>query len=240
MVRKSMPSGYDPMGGWAGFPKDHAQSKTQSGPKQRRRPKAPAANSRSYEAALRARVQHRDRAAVLRPARNVVADRDRALLAVGDGTHPARIDAARGHEGADRLGAACAECDVVLAGAALVRMTFDGEGVARIGLQPLHLFLQGCDRLRAQIGLVALEKHAVADIDHEILLASRGRGARHRVSAKVLVGTSTHRQRDRQYGGQLQSLEDAHLIFHSGASTLTFFHCYPVYRGLVKRTFRQP
>jgi hypothetical protein len=29
-------------------------------------------------------------------------------------------------------------------------------------------------------------------------------------------------------------------MFHSGASTLTFFDCYPVYRAMVKRTFRQP
>jgi hypothetical protein len=29
-------------------------------------------------------------------------------------------------------------------------------------------------------------------------------------------------------------------MFHSGASTLTFFDCYPVYRVRVKRTFHQP
>jgi len=97
---------------------------------------------------------------------------------------------------------------------------FDGEGVARIILQPLHLFFQGGDRLRRQVGLVALEKHAVADIDHEILLAARGGGARHRIGAEVPVGASTHRKRDRKHGGQLQSLEDTLLVVHSGASTL--------------------
>jgi hypothetical protein len=29
-------------------------------------------------------------------------------------------------------------------------------------------------------------------------------------------------------------------MFHSGASTLTFFDYHPVYRPMVKRTFRQP
>ncbi len=108
-------------------------------------------------------VQHRDGAAVLRPAGDVVTDRHRTLLAVGDGAHTVRIDAARSEIAAHRLGAACAECDVVFAGAALVRMAFDGEGIAVVGLQPLRLLLQGGDRLRAQLGLVALEEQAVAD-----------------------------------------------------------------------------
>src|SRR3954463_9894174 len=63
-------------------------------------------------------VQHRDGATVLRPAGDVVTDRDRALLAVGDGAHPARVDAARGEIGADRLGAARAKRNIVFAGAA--------------------------------------------------------------------------------------------------------------------------
>src|SRR6516162_11695923 len=57
----------------------------------------------------RARVQDCDRAAVLRPAGNIVADRNRALFAVGDRPHPALINAARTHEGTDRLGATGAE-----------------------------------------------------------------------------------------------------------------------------------
>src|SRR4030081_2278118 len=50
-------------------------------------------------------VQDRDGAAVLRPARDVVADRDRALLAIGDCSHPRGIYAARDEEGAHRLSA---------------------------------------------------------------------------------------------------------------------------------------
>src|ERR1700753_2012339 len=74
---------------------------------------------------LRARVQDGDGAAILRPAGDVVADRDRAFLAVGDRAHAARIDTVRRHIGLDRLGAAGAERDVVFAGAAFVRVTFD-------------------------------------------------------------------------------------------------------------------
>src|SRR5471032_119601 len=91
---------------------------------------------------LRAGVEDRNGAAVLRPAGDVVADRDRALLAVGDRPHPRRIDTARGEEGAHRLRATCAQRDIVFAGAALVGMAFDGEGVAVIALQPARLFLQ--------------------------------------------------------------------------------------------------
>ena len=47
-------------------------------------------------------------------------------------------------------------------------------------------------------------------------------------------------KRDRENRRQLQPLEDTHRLFHSGASTLTSWYCHPVYRGLVKRTFRQP
>src|SRR6202030_3674704 len=183
-------------------------------------------------------IQYRDGAAILRPARDVVTDRDRTFLAVRDRPHPAGIDAARGEEGANRLGTPRTQRDVVFAGAALVRMAFDGERVAVVALQPLRLLFQGRDGLRRQIGLVALEEHAVADIDHEILLAARGRRTCHRaVGAKVPVCTGAHRQRHREHRGQFQSLEDTHLMFHSGASTLTFFDCYPVYRARVKRTF---
>jgi hypothetical protein len=69
------------------------------------------------------------------------------------------------------LGTPRAKRNIVFAGATLIRMAFNGEGIAVVGLQPARLLLQGDDRLRRQIGLVALEEHPVADIDHEILLA---------------------------------------------------------------------
>src|SRR4030081_348154 len=58
-------------------------------------------------------VQHRHRAAVLRPAGDVVTHRYRAFLAVGDRAHPVGIDAARGEIALHRLGAARTERDVV-------------------------------------------------------------------------------------------------------------------------------
>src|SRR5258706_1942254 len=75
-------------------------------PKQNRRPKAPAIRFFERANASGARVQHRDGAAVLRTARDVIAHRDRALLAVGDGPHPLGVDAARRHERPNRLGTA--------------------------------------------------------------------------------------------------------------------------------------
>src|SRR5215475_11120440 len=77
----------------------------------------------------RARVEYRDRAAVLRPAGNVVAHRDRPLLAVGNRPHAVGIDPARSEIVAHRLGAPGAERDVVFARAAFVRVTLDREGV---------------------------------------------------------------------------------------------------------------
>ena len=122
-------------------------------------------------------VQHRDGAAVLRPAGDVVADRDRALLAVGDGAHAVGCDAARGEVVAHGLTTAGAERVVVLAGAALVGMAFDGEGVARVALQPAGLLVEGRGRGRGQVGRIGLEEDAVANIDDEVLRAARRRGA---------------------------------------------------------------
>src|SRR3954447_24157043 len=93
--------------------------------KRNRRPPAPAKFSKPDT--LRACVQHRHRAAVLGPAGDVIADRNRAFLAVGDRPHPRGIDAARGEEGAHRRSTPRAQRNVVFAGAALVGVAFDGE-----------------------------------------------------------------------------------------------------------------
>src|SRR5919112_6713943 len=71
-----------------------------------------------------AAAEHGDRTAVLRPAGDVVADRDRALLAVGHGAEAVARDAAGDQVIPDDLGASGGERVVVLAGAALVRMAF--------------------------------------------------------------------------------------------------------------------
>src|SRR5262245_25848375 len=96
-------------------------------------------------------VEHRDGAAVLRPARDVVAPRDRPFLAVRDGPHAVAVDATRHQVLADRLGAAGAERDVVLARPALVGVTFDGERVLAVVLEPLRLLVERGARLRRQL-----------------------------------------------------------------------------------------
>ena len=57
------------------------------------------------------------------------------------------------------LGAARAERDIVFAGAALVGMTFDGEGVLRVAGQPLRLVVEGGARLRRQRRLSRISKN---------------------------------------------------------------------------------
>src|SRR5262245_33075103 len=78
---------------------------------------------------------------------------------------------------AHRLRPPSAKRDVVLARAALVGMTFNGEGVLVVNLQPLRLLLQRGNRLRGEFGRVGFEEHPIADVDHEILLAARRRAA---------------------------------------------------------------
>src|SRR5438105_2218954 len=123
-------------------------------------------------------IENRDRAPVLRPAGDIIADCDRALLAVGNRAHALPLHAARNQIIARRLRATGTERDVVFARAALVGMPFDQEGVLRIGPQPLRLFLERRDGLGCELGRIRLEEDAVSNIDHEILLAARHRGAR--------------------------------------------------------------
>src|SRR5262249_20126885 len=89
-------------------------------------------------------VEHRDRAAVLRPAGYVIAHRDRTLLAVGDGPHARALDPARDQVVPHGLSAACAECDVVFARAPLVGVTLDREAIPVVELQPLRLLVERC------------------------------------------------------------------------------------------------
>ena len=103
-------------------------------------------------ARLRGGAENRHSAAVLRPARNVVADRDRAFLAVGDRAHTAGLDSARREIVAHGLGAASAQGDVVFARAALVGMPFDREGVVAVLLQPLRLLVERAARRPREFG----------------------------------------------------------------------------------------
>src|SRR3954454_8655719 len=80
-------------------------------------------------------VQHRLGPPVLRPAGNIVADRNRALLAERDGPDALRRHAVAGEKIAHRGRAPRAQRDVVLACAALVRVALDGDRVLRVLLQ---------------------------------------------------------------------------------------------------------
>src|SRR5215218_8149281 len=73
-------------------------------------------------------VEDGDGAAVLRPARDIVAHRHRPLLAVGDRADAGSWDAASGKIVAHHLGAAAAEREIVFARAALVGVALDQEG----------------------------------------------------------------------------------------------------------------
>src|SRR5882672_7565668 len=77
-------------------------------------------------------VEHGLSASVLRPAGYVVAHCHRPFLAIGDGADAGGIDSVLGQEVAHVLGALGPQRDVVLAGAALVRVALDGDGVLRI------------------------------------------------------------------------------------------------------------
>jgi hypothetical protein len=70
-----------------------------------------------------------------------------------------------------------AERDVIFTRAALVGVALDGEGILAVILQPPRLLLQRGDRLRSELGPIGFKEHPIADIDDEILLASRLRRA---------------------------------------------------------------
>src|SRR6185295_1700328 len=131
-------------------------------------------------------------ATVLRPAGDIVADRDRTFLAERDRPHPLRLDTTRDEIVAHRLRTPRAKRDVVFAGAAFVSMTLDGElAVLAVVGQPLRLLVQRRAGLRREFSRIGFEKHAVADIDDEVLLAS-GRclagGIRLRIFARPGAG----------------------------------------------------
>ena len=87
-------------------------------------------------------VEHRDGAAVLGPAGDVVADRDRPLLAIADGPHPRSGHALGDKIIMDRLGAAGAKSEIVFARSALVGMTLDGEAEFVVLIEPRRLLVE--------------------------------------------------------------------------------------------------
>src|SRR6056297_1326108 len=108
-------------------------------------------------------TEHGHGTAVLPVAAFVGADRERALLAVGDGAQPRGCDAPGDEEVLYRGGAPCAEGEVVFAGALLVGMALDDRGVFGVAGKPVGLRGQHGLARRGQRVLIDLEENAVAD-----------------------------------------------------------------------------
>src|SRR6185369_8473243 len=99
-------------------------------------------------------------AAVLRPAAFVRLGALRTLLAVGDHGQAAGIDAEGSQVVGDRVGATLTQRQVVLAGAALVGMAFDGDGHRRMLSEPSRLLLQLRLGFSRQVIAIGVEEHA--------------------------------------------------------------------------------
>src|SRR5262249_28033402 len=125
-----------------------------------------------------------DAAAILRPSGFVVAHDGRTRLAVGDGLETAGIDTLRDEVVLHRGGATVTEAEVVLDGAALVAMTFDGHLVIRILGQERNPLVEGALGVGAEVRLVEREEDTVADIGDEVSL----RTGRHARSGVLLLG----------------------------------------------------
>src|SRR5690554_706273 len=102
-----------------------------------------------------------DRAAVLAPAGNVVADRHRAFLAEGLAGDALLVDAARHEIVHHHRGAAGAQRDIVFASAALVGMAFDHDAVVLVLVEPGRLLVQRGRSLGGQRTRIRFEEHAV-------------------------------------------------------------------------------
>src|SRR5499427_6044413 len=114
-----------------------------------------------------------DRATILRPAGDIVADCDRTFLPVRDCPHALWLDTPRGQIITRRLRTTRPERDVVLARAAFVGMALDGElAVLAVIRQPLRLLVECRTRLRRKFRRVGFEKYAVTHVDNKVLLAA--------------------------------------------------------------------
>ena len=157
-----------------------------------RRPDSPEARL----ARLGAAGDDGDRPPVLRPTLFGIAQRHRALLAIGNCRNPAGIDALGEEEFARRRGPTGGKRDVVLAGAALVGVALDLDHDTGILGKPGGLLAQRLLGLGRQCRLVLGEVDAVADIDGEILLGPRlGRAGAGIEIGRVLLRTGRQRQK---------------------------------------------
>src|SRR5262245_57261518 len=98
---------------------------------------------------LRTDPEHGDCAAILRPAGNIITDRDRPLFTVGDGPHALALDAARDQIVAHRLRATRTYRNIVLARPALVGVALNRElRILTVVGEPLRLLVESRPRLR--------------------------------------------------------------------------------------------
>src|SRR5580692_9975802 len=140
-------------------------------------------------------VEHRDSATVLRPAGDVVANRDRPLLAIANRPH-----ARSGHALSDeiimhRLRASRAKSEIVFPRAALVGVPLNGEAVLVVLIEPGRLLVERCLGGRREVGLIGGEEDAVADRLVEFLHAARtGRAIASGEVVGIVVGAGAQGQ----------------------------------------------
>jgi hypothetical protein len=92
-------------------------------------------------AASCADVQNDYCAPVLRPARDVITYRDGPFFSIRNCAHPRGFYTMRNEILPHRLGTLCAKRNVVLAGAALISVTFDRKRVTIVLGEPPNLFV---------------------------------------------------------------------------------------------------
>src|ERR1700722_7598158 len=147
-------------------------------------------------------VEHGDGATVLRPAGNVVTDRDRPLLAIADRPHARSGDALGGEIIVSRLRALRTQREIVFARAPLVGVALDGEAIFVILIEPRRLLVERRLGGLRKNGLVGVEEDAVADRLVEFLHAARAGRAVAGASGEVVgvvVGAAAqgHAERER-------------------------------------------
>jgi len=121
-------------------------------------------------AVLRIKTLHRgDGVAVLLVGHIVIAGRDRAIFAVGDGFYPGRGDTLRDEVVAGGGGALVAQGQVVGLGTALISIAGDKHVDGGVFIQPGGLAGEGGSGVGAEIGFVEGEEDAVTDVGAKVL-----------------------------------------------------------------------
>ena len=169
-----------------------------------------------------ATVQHCLRASILRPAGNVVANRNRALLAVGYGSDARRIDAVAGQEIADGLRPLGSQRDVVFPRSPFVGMTFNRNRVLGVLLQPARLICHRLLRFWRQIHAIRREIDQVAGIYGEV----PGRAWRRRA---ILVVRQIFGPRVVGAGGNTEAEDQGRAKTHDTSTPSRMLHVWSLF-----------